>query len=91
MQTVTTEDIKFLADMFKDLDLGNSGYLSRNELRKNLLDHMSSDAQKFLNDYLAHLDGDQDGRISFRELVETLYSGLFFCVYSSTVITVVSF
>ena len=91
MQTVTTEDIKFLADMFKDLDLDNSGYRSRNELRKNLLDHMSSDAQKFLNDYLAHLDGDQDGRISFRELVETLYPGLFFCVYSSTVITVVSF
>ena len=78
--------------MFKDLDLDASGYLSRNELRKNLMDHMSSDAQKFLNDYLAHLDGDQDGRISFREMVETLYPGSFFCTCPHpAVVSMVSF
>ena len=62
-------------DMFQEIDLDNSGYIGRNEFSKNLKLHMAPEAQKFINDYLTLLDTDQDGQISFRELIRTLYPG----------------
>ncbi|QDZ23992.1 hypothetical protein HOP50_12g65320 [Chloropicon primus] len=73
--TFSVSDVKFLNEMFHEIDLDGSGYIGRSELSKNLKQHMSMDAQKFLNDYISLLDSDKDGKISFKELVKTLYPG----------------
>ena len=75
VKTVTTNDIKFLSDLFKEIDLNNNGTIERSELGQNLKEHMSDAARNFLNDYLSQLDSDKDGEITFEELVATLYPG----------------
>ena len=60
--------------MFEDVDLDSNGVISRSELFKNLKKYLSG-AHKFVNDYLHRLDADEDGVVSFRELLETLYPG----------------
>ena len=71
--TIVASDVKHYHDMFQELDLDNSGYIGRNELSKNLQNHMSKDAQKFLSDYIAHLDANQDGKVSFKEMISCLF------------------
>ncbi len=72
---IRAEDIVFLKETFDEVDGNESGLISRHEFSKNLNRFMSKEAQSFINDYMGLLDQNQDGQVSFQELVKVLYPG----------------
>ena len=72
---IRSEDVVFLKETFDEVDVNDSGMISKNEFKKNLNRFMTKEAQAFIHDYMGLLDSNHDGQVSFVELVKVLYPG----------------
>ncbi len=57
---------------FKKFDLDNSGYISAKELKQILAKIGQHYTEDEINELISIVDGDHDGRLSFREFVKLM-------------------